>query len=427
MKKIIITLISLLVITLLGYFIYVNYIKEEVPKIKPENELADITEYYIYGNHLNIKGNITLPDKNYRSIVLTMHSIEDKDIEIKTEEDGSKINFYLSENLNEGLYLDDIPRGVHYLFLKAIYENSEDPEKGIIKYYTLKNNTDYNETNYYTLSKYDNKIEINSNNDYNTMTLNVKENKDFKEIADITLDPGHGGMDGGGSANGYKETDFTLDICEKIKDKLEEAGLKVKLTYERGNLSSNEILDEYNTHGRAVIPNEVMSKYTFSIHINKNTSSSVSGLEIYTASGINYDLAKLLADNITSYTGIDYSTNKLYKMYNGIYTHNFTENEVASSLESYKKKEYNPYNVSTNSNYLYMIRETGGFMTGAYVDDSNPEEVGVNPYYNSNVGNESYLLELAYLSNSDNLNILIEKEDMFVEAIVDSIKQELVL
>lgn len=72
-----------------------------------------------------------------------------------------------------------------------------------------------------------------------------------------------------------------------------------------------------------------------------------------------------------------------------------------------------------------MIRETGGFMTGAYIDDSNPDRVGVNPYYNSNIGNESYLLELGYLSNTEDLNILLEKEDKYVEAIVRSIKEEL--
>ena len=72
-----------------------------------------------------------------------------------------------------------------------------------------------------------------------------------------------------------------------------------------------------------------------------------------------------------------------------------------------------------------MIRETGGIMTGAYIDDSNPEEVGVNKYYNSNIGNETYLLELGYISNLDDLNNLLEKEDQYVEAIVTAIKEEL--
>jgi len=108
-------------------------------------------------------------------------------------------------------------------------------------------------------------------------------------------------------------------------------------------------------------------------------------------------------------------------MFNGIYTRNFTEGDVLSSLKGYEDKGYDPYDVSTNSNYYYMIRETGGYMTGAYVDDSNPDKVGVNPYYDSNVGNESYLLELGYLSNSSDLNIIKNSTDVIAKAISDAI------
>ena len=425
MKKIIIILISLVVVGFLGYFIYVNYIKEQIPKINVEEEKVSISKYFIYGNHFNIEGTLDVLDKNYQDIELILYNGEEKEIEINTELEDNKIKFYLSDKINEGFYLDEIERGTYFLFLKLIYENKEDEEKPITKYYVLDNNTEYDTTEYYTLSKYNNRIIINSDNEYNTMNFIVSENKTKNDVADITIDPGHGGMDGGGAANGYKETDFTMNISQKIKSELEELGLKVKLTHEEGHLSQSEVLEEYNTHGRAVVPNEVKSKYTLSIHINKNTSSSVSGLEIYTADNINYDFAKSLANNITSYTGLDYSTNRLYKMFDGVYTHNFTEAEIATSLEGYEERGYTPYNVTENSNYLYMIRETGGFMTGAYIDNSNPDEVGVNEYYNSNVGNETYLLELGYISNIDDLNNLIEKEDKYVEAIVLSVKEEL--
>ena len=256
------------------------------------------------------------------------------------------------------------------------------------------------------------------------MMFNIIESKD-KDIYDITIDPGHGGMDGGGASGDYKETDFTMDISKKIKENLEKKNIKVKLTHDEGDLTKNEVMDEYNKHGRAVIPNEVKSKYTFSIHINRSTSSKVRGIEIYTAKGINYDLAKSLADNITSYTDLEYSSNKLYKEFNGIYTHNFTAKEIESSLEGYDEKGYKPYNVTEKSNYLYMIRETGGYLTGAYVDDSNPDKVGVNPYYKNNIANESYLLELGYLSNQSDLDILIKSQDKLANAISDAIIKEL--
>ena len=425
MKKLIKVVFILLILVLLGYFIYVNYIKEVIPKKETEEELASISEYFIYGNHLNIKGSLEITDKNYQSIVLTLYNGKDKDIKVNTEIEDNKINFNTFKYINEGIYLDDLERGTYYLFLKLTYENPEEQEKPIEKYYILKNETNYKETAYYTLSKYNNKVLINSQNDYGTISFNIEENKTNDDIYDITIDPGHGGMDGGGSSGDYKETDFTMDISKKIKSNLEEAGLKVKLTHEEDELTKNDILDEYNEHGRAVIPNEVKSKYTFSIHINKNISSQVRGIEVYTADNINYDLAKSLAENITTETELDYSSNKLYKVYNGVYTHNFTEQEISSSLKGYEEKNRVPYNVTTNSNYLYMIRETGGYMTGAYVDDSNPDSVGVNPYYNSNIGNESYLLEIGYISNSKDLEILLKSKEKVADAISEAIKAEL--
>ena len=299
-------------------------------------------------------------------------------------------------------------------------KNEEDEDKPIIKYYVLDNNTDYKETIYYTMSKFNNKIVINSDNEYGTMAFDVKENKD-KEIYDITIDPGHGGMDSGGTAGGHNESYYTMIVSNKIKENLEAVGFKVKLTHEEGELTRNDLLDNYNEHGRAVIPNEVKSKYTFSIHFNKNTSSKVSGFEIYTPANINYDFAKILADSIIEYTDLGYSTNKLYKYYNGIYSRNFNDNDIASSLTEYENKGYAPYNVTTNSNYYFMIRETGGFMTGAYVDNSNLDKVGVNPYYNSNVGNETYLLELGYLSNPSNLDIISSDYDAIAKAVSEAI------
>lgn len=356
----------------------------------------------------------------YQDICLTLYNGEYNDIEIVSSNDGTKIDFYFSEYINDGFYLDDLARENHYLFLKLTYENPEDEEEPIIKYYIMSNDTEYEETTYYTLSKYNNKIVINSDNEYSTMAFNVKENKD-KGIYDITIDPGHGGMDSGGTNGDYYESDFTMAISLKIKENLESNGFKVKFTHEEGELTKNDLLDEYNDGGRAVIPNEVKSKYTFSIHINKNTAKSVHGIEVYTPVNINYDFVKSIVDNLIEYTELDYSTNRLYKEFNGIYSRNFSEDDVANSLEGYEEDGYDPYDVSTNSNYYYMIRETGGYMTGAYIDDSNPEKVGVNPYYDSNVGNETYLLELGYLSNSSDLDIINNSIDEIAKAISDAI------
>jgi len=418
MKKLIGILFILILASFGGYYVYVNYLVED--GIVPEEEVVSVSEYYIYGDHLNIKGSLVVEDMTYNNVYLTLYNGEDKDIDIIEKNDGTKLEFYLSDYINDGFYLDDLSKGKHYLFLKLIYDNPEDKENPIAKYYSLGNETKYKETVYYTMSKYNNKIVINSDNQYNTMAFNIKENKD-NNIYDITIDPGHGGMDSGGVNGKYYESDFTMAISNMVKENLEKELFKVKLTHEEGQYTKNDIFDEYNEHGRAVIPNEVKSKYTFSIHINKNIAKSVKGIEVYTPVNINYEFANSIATNLTKYTDLGYSTNKLYKMYNGVYSHNFTEYEVSSSIQGYDDKGYDHYDVSTKSNYYYMIRETGGFMTGAYIDDSNPEKVGVNPYYDSNVGNESYLLELGYISNSSDLEIIKKNIDKIAKAISDAI------
>ena len=423
MKKILI-IVVIAVIVVGGYLGYKYFFSEKgIPVLETEEERVNITKYYIYGTHLNMEGSLNISDSSFEEIYLTLYNGEFKNVKINYKDDGNLLTFNLSDEVNNGVYLDDIERGDYYLFIKAIYENKEDPENKIEKYYILDNKTEYADTEYYTFSTVNNKIIINSNNDYKTMMLDIKEKKDSKEVADIVLDPGHGGMDGGAEAFGYSERDFTYPLSKLIQEKLEKEGYKVILT--RGELSQNEVMEEYNDGGRAVISSEVYSKYLFSIHFNSNSVSSVNGLEIYSPANINYDFAKSLAENITSMTGINYSTQRTYKLYNGIYNHNFSETEIENSLKGYEEKNYQPYNITTNSNYYYMIRETGGIVTGAYVDDSNPDEVGVNPYYNSNRGTESYVLELGYITNSNDFEVIKNKQDVIADAIVKTIKENM--
>lgn len=101
-------------------------------------------------------------------------------------------------------------------------------------------------------------------------------------------------MDGGASAYGYSERDFTFQIAKKIQDRLISEGFKVKLTREENQLTKNDLLDEYGIHGRAVISSEVKAKYLFSVHMNSNANHNVNGLEVYTAKNINYDLLRSL-------------------------------------------------------------------------------------------------------------------------------------
>ena len=408
MKKFLI-LIVIVFFIFCGFIVYDTYYKEDIPVLIIEDKKIVIDNIYIYGTHLNLEGNYDLIDK--AELVLYDGEFISYDINI------SDNRFNLSNMINDGLYLDDIPNGDYYLFFRVSYIDG-DEEK--YKYYSLTNSTEYLETSYYTMSNYNKKIVINNEESYPTMMMHV-ENNNNDEIYDIIIDPGHGGMDGGASKNGYKETDFTMKLATKLKHKLNEYGFKVKLTYEEGQLTNNEKLEEYGVHGRAVIPREVNAKYLFSLHLNSSSYSSVSGLEVYTAKNINYNFTKLLVNNITNLTGLGYSNNKINKIDNGIYSRNFNQDDIDSSIKEYNNKNLNPYNITTKSNYYYMIRETGGIVTGAYVDNRNSKILG-NPYVYSNVGTEAYLLELGYISNKNDLDNMINNMDKYIEAMAISIR-----
>ena len=67
MKKILGLIFTLIILGCGGYFIYINYIKDKVPKLVLEEEISTIDKYYIYGNHFNIEGNINIKDKQGNS------------------------------------------------------------------------------------------------------------------------------------------------------------------------------------------------------------------------------------------------------------------------------------------------------------------------------------------------------------------------
>lgn len=420
MKKILIIILIILLASG-GYYYYNNiYLKNQKPTIEVEKNTATITKYYIYGTHLNIIGNIKKIDANFKDVDLvfwnekTGKTIKQK---LNYTKNVNNLNFNLSDEINDGLFLDKISEGTYRTYLRFTYK---DKKTTTTKYYALTNKTDYKSTKYYTLSNKNNKINITTKEQ--TLTLKVTKNKD--KTYDVIIDPQAGGSDKGNSGNGHYEKDITMDMATKVKEKLEAKKIKVKLTRD-ANLSDSDYVDEYNEGGRAVISHELNSKYLFSFQTTRSSNAQTNGFSIYTATGINYDFAAKMVENIINKTNLKTSTTTYQRVDYGIYSHNFTESEIKENMTYYENKGYKPYNVTTDSNYLYMIRETGGIITGAYIDDSNPDKVGVNPYYKSNIGTESYVISLGYLTNQTDITAMTTNIDTYASAIADSIIKEL--
>ncbi len=415
--KYFLSIIVLFMCIFAGFIIYDTKINNDINDIDDiivEEDSVILDKYYVYGVHLNIEGNFNIYDD---TMELVLYNGE-KFYKVGYIYDDNVIKF--SNNVNDGFYLDGLEKGKYYLFLRSSYTNEDGT--GSYKYYSICNDTDYDDIIYYTMSDINNKIEINFDNKYKTMSFNVKKNSD-DNIYDVVVDAGHGGKDEGAYGNGYDEIDFTIKYAELLMNKLKKLGYKVRLTWNSDEVSDDEIISQYGTGGRAVIPNEVKAKYLISIHINSG-QKNVSGLEVYTASDINYAFARDIATNIVNYTGIKVSRSSLNKFYDGVYTRNFTNSEVNESLEEYEEEGLIAYDISVNSSYYYMIREPGGIITGAYVDDRN-DKTNYNLYYNSNIGCESYLLELGYITNASDVDILLNKKNEYINAIVDAFEKNM--
>ena len=337
-------------------------------------------------------------DKNYFDIDLNY-----------TYSDGI-LEFRLADYLNTGFILDDIKLGNYEVFLKTTKEETE-------KYYILDNKTEYKNTVYYTLSKDDkyNKITITNAERYNTLAFNVSATND--EAYDIVLDPGHGGNDSGACLRDICETRYTLNFANTLKKQLENAGFRVKLTRD-----TDTTLKTYGTNSRTGIPYEAHAKYLISLHMN--AGANYSGFELYTSNHIDYTLANRIATNLSNINEFQSSPSTFNRVTpNGIFTRTMGDKELEEFVTDAIENNYEKYSVSKETNYYYMIRETGGYMSGAYVDGREGNRN--NPYVKSNVGSESYILELGYITSEHDLNLIDHHNTEYLQAVSDAISSYL--
>lgn len=408
MKKLKILFIFIILIIIFAttfYFYKQKEMKNFLNNI--ETEKINVDKYYIYGNHLNIKGSINKKFTNIKNIKLILKSnIEEFEYDIKYE-NKNIFSFSTNDYINSGINLEKLNNNKFYILLKFIYINND------IEYYGLQNNTDYKNTIYYSISGYKKNINFD-----NIMNIDSKINNN-NDIYDIVIDAGHGGNDPGAINSNYYEANLTLDYTLALKEKLESLGYKVKLTRE-----TNKTINTYGINSRTSIPYEVKSKYLFSLHFNSSEKNiSYSGIEIYTPNNMNLEFATTLSKNIVNNTSLNYSTNNGFKIKNGVYVRTMSETDIENLNNEAKINKFIPYNVTTSTPYLYMLRETGGIITNAFVDGRKDNIK--NEYYNSNIAPESYLLELGYINNKNDLNIILKEKDKYTSVIANTIDKHI--
>ena len=407
-----------------------NNKKMEIKKVEDlfnslQNREAQISKFYTYGDTLNISGsleNISKENLENAKIILTDGINEfTYDLEVKIE---NKLLIFETATINKGIELDKLDLGQYYVLLRVKLNNSANA-----KYYTLKNISSYNDIEYYTITKNNenNKIEIaflekdQEEKKCNYLSVKVSKANIEEEFYDFVIDSGHGGTDSGEKLNGHTEADITLEYAKDLKLKLEELGLKIKLTRDEKNTDMYTSTNMYNDNGRITIACESKAKYLLSFHIN-NGNNGLSGLEIYAPTKSNLEFAKLMADKIIENGANSYSNNTGYKKAEGVFVWNFNKAMIKQLANTANKKGYEPYPITTDTPYQYTIREVGGLATNAYADGRNPS-FGANRYYNSNQGIEAYQIELGYIKND--LEKILNNREAYVNSIAESVKEYL--
>ena len=401
--------------------------KNELFNMFEKNTNAKISKFATYGKHFNIEGTIDIVKLsgikiNYVDLILKNLNGDETNIKTNFSFSDNICSFSTFNEINAGINLEELSEDTYYFLLKVTSSN------GDIKYYSLENNSNYNNITYYTITKNNsnNKIDISFNEYNHTKCLNIHVAKTPSlpdDVYDIAIDPARGGLDSGSTLGEYTEANIVLQYSLKLKSELEKLGLKVYISRNENSPANEDTLNNmYSENGRINLLNATHSKLLLSLGLNGvSYDQKNGGIEIYAPSNCNLNFATLLAQNIANSSDSNLSQNTAFKQSDGVYIRNFTSNDILSFKTKAEKSGYEPYNITLSTPYLYIIRETGGISTNAFVDGRN-KSYGSNKYFNENFGIESYAIDLGYMSIENDLNNILNNSQGYISGIIESVK-----
>lgn len=190
----------------------------------------------------------------------------------------------------------------------------------------------------------------------------------------IVIDPGHGGIDGGGmSASGIYEKEINLLISYYLKTYLENSGYNVVLTrsgdYDLASKDSNNRKKE-DINKRVDIINKDNTILFISIHCNIYSDDSIRGAQTFYNS--NYEDNKILSNNI--------------------------QKRLCSILKNTNRKEK-----SITDKYLIdNAKKTGCLIEVGFLSNKEEFNLLVNPSYQDKVAYSIYIGIIEFLGVNNN-------------------------
>jgi N-acetylmuramoyl-L-alanine amidase len=207
-------------------------------------------------------------------------------------------------------------------------------------------------------------------------------------IKKVVIDAGHGGKDPGAiGRSGLKEKDVNLDIARRLKDILQDEGIRVILTRDRDTFVS--------LRQRVDIANHSDADFFVSIHSNANYSSRLKGFEVYYLSkqADNIKRAQIAArDSIAPFRdmAMDSSSQELKViLWDMIYTENMAESvRLAKDIYSVSADGLNTDSRRLKSASFYVLRNTqmpALLIEVGYISNPYEEKKLGNAYYRQNI------------------------------------------
>lgn len=342
----------------------------------------DYVEHNFYAESLHVNVNATA--ENIETYQLVNHegiAVVDKPYESET---------------NKGIELANLEAGRYYLSFnnEPIYTH----DKVFDEWYTIQRNG---------VSKH---IQVKT---YQGMlAIDVEDVTELPEgVYDILVDAGHGGLDTGTAFNNLLESEEVLKIASYITSRLEDHGLKVKMTRTedldpagKGNFDYNE--SPYYEEGRVEQAYQYQPKYMLSHHLN-SYDKSLEGFEIYTPVYATNEWGELVASALTEAgQGARDSEKSEFRVSEGSFKKYYLCKDADYANLYGCRNEY--------MDYLYIIRETGGKATQASTLLKYNDTYKVIPNY----GPETMLIEYAYIDNVKDSNEWKANYEKWGEAVV---------
>lgn len=401
-----------------------------LPAMPPTAGTAQLQDAWIYGTHLGIEGVLPLAQGAAvpQSLQLVQHT-EGGDISwpLQCTEQPGGLGFCLSQLINGGLELENLAEGSGGLLVRALASDGTTADYQLqatgaaaqpLTYYTVTHGGANRQVTLQpaTFTQQDGQTD--------GILLQCATAPLPAEVYDIVIDPGHGGDDGGTINGDYCEADIALDIAKRTRDKLQALGLKVLLT--RDGSEGNKLhmaYTMYDEDGRVNVTAAARAKLCLSLHLNSYEGRlDHGGVQIYAADKMDYSFAASLASNVVQCAHTTLSPMEIYSLGNGVYCRTFTEQDVADLAAEGPEHGFTSYVQPVGTNYYYMIRETGGRVTGAYVDGRHPH-YGTNLYRDSAFGVETYLCELGYINIAADFNNLLTDPDGYASGLAQAVAQ----